>query len=51
MYFKKTLEIFKQENPNLKITKRIGDEGKDGLSYIIHNEIKNVDSANIKKFK
>ena len=50
MSFNKTLEIFKIENPNWKIIKRIGDEGKDGLSYIIHHEINNVDSV-VKLFK
>ena len=50
MSFNKTLEIFKIENPNWKIIKRIGDEGKDGLSYIIHHEISNVDGV-VKLFK
>jgi tRNA A-37 threonylcarbamoyl transferase component Bud32 len=50
MSFNKTLEIFKMENPNWKIIKRIGTEGKDGLSYIIHHEINNVDGV-VKLFK
>lgn len=50
MSFNKTLEIFKIENPNWKIIKRIGDEGKDGLSYIIRNETNNVDGV-VKLFK
>lgn len=50
MSFNKTLEIFKMENPNWKIIKRIGAEGKDGLSYIIHHEINNVDGV-VKLFK
>ena len=50
MSFNKTLEIFKLENPNWKIIKRIGDEGKDGLSYIIHHEINNIDGV-VKLFK
>lgn len=50
MSFNKTLEIFKMENPNWKIIKRIGDEGKDGLSYIIRHETNNVDGV-VKLFK
>ena len=50
MSFNKTLEIFKIENPNWKIIKRIGDEGKDGLSYIIRHETNNVDGV-VKLFK
>ena len=50
MSFNKTLDIFKIENPNWKIIKRIGDEGKDGLSYIIHHEINNIDGV-VKLFK
>ena len=50
MSFNKTLEIFKLQNPNWQIIKRIGDEGKDGLSYIIRHETNNVDGV-VKLFK